>query len=189
MGQVGSPAFPPFLLSKESTANTSQSSSTEDWLALRSVRPPAQQQTCNFPSSWKTAKYKTSWAYALQEENLVGGFDRRVGGQRGWREEILPMPETQASFSEPFFLSPPFRRRRAQLWTIFAVFWILSVANPLPPTPFPANPLPPTPFPNLWCRERKISPKFSCIELFHMPQVSTEIPGRPDAYCGTSCPF
>ena len=39
-------------------------------------------------------------------------------------------------FSVPFFLCP-LMSRRPQFWgTILAVFWVLLVANPLPPTPF-----------------------------------------------------
>ena len=66
----------------------------------------------------------------------IRGFEKGLADRGGWREEILAMPEIQASFLHPFSCSS-LRKRWAQFWgTIFAAFGGLSVANPLPPTPF-----------------------------------------------------
>ena len=54
----------------------------------------------------------------------------------GWREEILPVPEIQASFLQPFSYSS-LRRRWTQFWGQFLLHLApLSVTNPIPPTPF-----------------------------------------------------
>ena len=38
---------------------------------------------------------------------LFRSFEKGLAGRGGWREEILPMPEIQASFLCPFFLCHP----------------------------------------------------------------------------------
>ena len=56
-------------------------------------------------------------------------FQKGLADRGGWRKEIPP-------FSAPFSLCP-LMSTRTQFWgRIFAVFWVLLVANPLPPTPF-----------------------------------------------------
>ena len=72
----------------------------------------------------------------LLGKRLVRGFEKGLAERGHWREEIRPMPEIQVSFLHPLSYSS-LRRRWTQFWgTIFAAFGALSVANPLPPTPF-----------------------------------------------------
>ena len=57
--------------------------------------------------------------------------------KRGWRTEGVGgrKPIDSGLFLDPFSYAPLMSRRK-QFWgTIFAVFWALWVANPLPPTP------------------------------------------------------
>ena len=62
------------------------------------------------------------------------GLADRGGG--GGARKSFPMPEIQASFLHPFPYAS-LRRRETQFWaTIFAALGALSVANPLPPSPF-----------------------------------------------------
>ena len=61
--------------------------------------------------------------------------------KRGWRTEgVGPRNPSHTMdsglFSAPFFLSPLMSRRTQLCGAIFAVFWALLVADPLPPTPF-----------------------------------------------------
>ena len=66
----------------------------------------------------------------------IRDFEKGLADRGGWREEIHPMPEVEASFLHPFSYAPP-GRRDTHFWTIFwPVLWGLLVANPLPPTPF-----------------------------------------------------
>ena len=54
----------------------------------------------------------------------------------GWHEGVLRIPEIHASFVHLCSYAPKVRRG-AQFWRwFFAVFRILFVANPFPPTPF-----------------------------------------------------
>ena len=58
------------------------------------------------------------------------GFEKGLADGGGWREEILPMPEIQASFLHSFSY-PSFRRRGTLSGDLFlAAFWALLVANP-----------------------------------------------------------
>ena len=55
----------------------------------------------------------------------------------GCRADILPMPEIEASFLNPFPMSPPFGEGgHISGERVLSVFGGLLVANPLPPTPF-----------------------------------------------------
>ena len=48
-------------------------------------------------------------------------FDKGLADRGGWREEIRPMPEIEASFLHPFSYAP-LRSRGTHLWTIFRLF-------------------------------------------------------------------
>ena len=67
---------------------------------------------------------------------LFRGFEKGLVDRGGWSEGNLPMPEIRVSFLYHISNSS-LRRRWTKFWvTIFAAFGALSVANPLPPTPF-----------------------------------------------------
>ena len=65
-----------------------------------------------------------------QPVSMVRSFEMGLAGRGDWREEILPMPEIQASFLCHFSYAT-LGRRGTQFWrSTFAVFWPPFVANP-----------------------------------------------------------
>ena len=90
-------------------------------------------QTCGRPKANQTKKFMFMCLWAVPR--VLQRFRKGVGGQRVWHKEIHPTPQAQAFFCT-LFLSPLMSRRTQARGTIFAVFWALLVANPLPPTPF-----------------------------------------------------
>ena len=68
---------------------------------------------------------------------ILENFGKGLADRGGWREEILPMPRGSDLLAAELFICP-FRRRGNTILGMFslAVFWALSGAKPLPPTPF-----------------------------------------------------
>ena len=75
----------------------------------------------------------------IQVAAKVRSFVKGLGGRGGWHEEILPMPEIQASFLCPLFHVTLKRRGHNsgdQFLIINDAFWALLATNPIPPTTF-----------------------------------------------------
>ena len=63
----------------------------------------------------------------------IRSFEKGLASRGGWREEVLPMAEIQASFLYPFPYASLVRRTGTHTWRTFgALFGGLFVANPLP---------------------------------------------------------
>ena len=93
----------------------------------------------------------------------------------GWREEIRPMPEIEASFMHPFSYAP--LRRKGP------VFRGLLVANPLPPTPFLGS-VSETPTPTTCLRSMAVHLQFV---RQYPPFVSPCFPGFQASKKGKPC--
>ena len=67
--------------------------------------------------------------------DIFRSFEKGLADGGGWREEILPMMQIQASFLHPFSC-PPYEKGTQFGGHFVAVFWALLGANALPPTRF-----------------------------------------------------
>ena len=63
-------------------------------------------------------------------------FRKGLADKRGWRQEILPVPEIEASFLHPFAYAPLGEGEHISGELFCLLFWAPLVANPLPSTPF-----------------------------------------------------
>ena len=73
----------------------------------------------------------------MAAQGQLKGFEKGLADRGGWREEILPMQEVQASFCTLFIISPLGEVGHTSGDSSCCVLALL-VANPLPPTPFPS---------------------------------------------------
>ena len=81
-----------------------------------------------------STKFGSQTPKLLRNPSRIRSFEKGLADGGGWREEILPMPEIQASFLHSFSIPP--MRRATHFWGPFlAVF--LGPASRQPP---PANP-------------------------------------------------
>ena len=83
---------------------------------------------------WTIRSWENTMQITLPKKNQK--FRKGVGGQRGLAQGDPSHARHSHLFAVPFSYAT-LRRRGTQFWgSIFAVFWALLVANPLPPTPF-----------------------------------------------------
>ena len=74
-------------------------------------------------------RFTTAWACNLCNVPTIRSFEKGLADRGGCREEILPMPEIEASFQYPFPMPP--RKRGTHYWRIFGMFVGLCMS----PTP------------------------------------------------------
>ena len=73
----------------------------------------------------------------------VRSFEKGLADRRGWREQILHMPEIQASFLYPFSYAPSGEQEKGDtfLENFLGSFWGFVCRQPPPANPFSSKPL------------------------------------------------
>ena len=67
------------------------------------------------------------WPLRAAFDFEVRSFEKGLADRGGWREEILPMPEIEASFLHPFSYAPSGEEEHTCLENLLAVFFFGGV--------------------------------------------------------------